>query len=171
MLLRLGLAAMQGSRGDNPAARKAANRKQPGQRGGPITLLLIVGFGAYFVIAGLAHVSMLLFVLAPVIIAVSLLGGIALKAVTSVRSVPRPPKDSLVREQRVKLLMAASCPTCGAVPRMTCKIDGNPYAILDAKWDTRCHFDRIERSVQLGFSRRADVIAQFGGQLPEGLHL
>jgi hypothetical protein len=80
--------------------------------------------------------------------------------------------DSIPRMRQVYALLSADCDVCKAAPGITCKADGlHPYAIVDTKWNTLCHFQRIEKAVRYRMVTRAAMIAQFGGALPKGLNL
>jgi hypothetical protein len=141
---------------------------------GPLVMLEIVGFGVVFTVAGYNHdlaAIVPLFLIAPLVIGLSLLLTVLGRGtVREARMLPS--KTALKRMKQVNLLLQPPCKVCGARPGDPCtpKPD-KPAALLDAKWNTICHFPRMETAVRAGFVSRADVIAQWNGNVPEGLHL
>lgn len=83
------------------------------------------------------------------------------------------PEDS-ERAARVRSLLRPTCTQRGCYARSTapCEpVKGVPLVMLDTDRRLMVHFGRIKSAVDLGFAVRDDVVAQFGGNLPEGLEL
>jgi hypothetical protein len=141
--------------------------------GGAIGLMTIIGCVTVFVWGNATHNwTVTWFVVVPIICAF----GIALG--TIIKNAPKAPptavnRDELPRMKQVYALLSAPCPVCRAQPGAACTDDksGKPLALIDRKWNTLCHFKRMEKAVQYGMVSRADMIAQWNGQLPEGLNL
>lgn len=82
---------------------------------------------------------------------------------------PEPPRT---REQLLADLFAVSCDVCSAPPKIPCKMGiGKPVALVRKYPVAFCHFGRMTRAVQQGTAQAEDILAQFGGQLPEGVRL
>ena len=161
MLRALGLGASMLSNGKPPP--KPLN---PGPIFGAL-LLFVIGIVA---VAGYhRHLTVGLLVIAPIICAGIVICGAIANGMKN--SAPTGGSaDSIARMNQVYKLMSADCPVCKAQPGATCTGDP-PYAIVDSKWNTIAHFKRIEKAVRYRMVSRADIIAQFGGQLPEGLNV
>jgi hypothetical protein len=50
-------------------------------------------------------------------------------------------------------------------------VKGVPLIVVDRGGKLFCHMSRIKDAVDSGKADRAEVVAQFGGVLPEGLDL
>lgn len=148
---------------------------QPGKKPKPLNPGPIFGF-ALLVVIGIVsvagythHLTVGLLIIAPIICAAIVLVGAVAHSL--------PPKtggsaDSIPRMKQVYALMSASCPVCHARPGATCtKVGTEPMAIVDTQWNTRCHFKRMERAVQYHMVTRDEMIAQWDGNVPEGLHI
>ena len=162
MLRAFGLGAAMLSNGKPPP--KPLN---PGPIFGTV-LLAVIGIVA---VAGYErHLTVGLLVIAPVVCAVVVLVGAVCHGAR--RAPSGGSADSLARMKQVYNLLSAVCPVCRALPGITCKADtDHPYAIVDTKWNTFCHFARIEKAVRYHMVSRAEMIAQFGGDIPEGLNI
>lgn len=161
MLRAFGLGAAMLSNGKPPP--KPLN---PGPIFGTV-LLAVIGIVA---VAGYErHLTVGLLVIAPVVCAVVVLVGAVCHGAR--RAPSGGSADSLARMKQVYNLLSAICPVCHAQPGATCKTDRNPYVIVDTKWNTVCHFKRMETAVRYHMVTRADMIAQFPSGLPEGLNL
>src|ERR1700722_16103158 len=162
MLRAFGLGAAMLSNGKPPP--KPLN---PGPLFGTL-LIIVIGVVAA---AGIArHLTVGLLVIAPLVCtALVLIGAVSHR---ERRAPTGGSATSIEREKRVYALLSAECDVCRAAPGITCSTDRqHPYAIVDAQWNTLCHFQRIEKAVRYRMAKRDDVIAQFGGALPKGLNV
>lgn len=163
-LLMLGAAVANGGQ---PA------RKPKPMNGGPITalaVLLVVGVVA--VIGWQHHLTVTLLVVTPLIVSAIILVGTVIKSMAAAKPLDRVDPDAIPRMKQVQALLSAPCPICHAQPGATCeKVPGKPVALIDSKWNTLCHFGRMEKAVQYRMVTRADLIAQWDGHVPEGLKL
>jgi hypothetical protein len=136
----------------------------------------VFGFGLLVVIGIVAlsgyerHLTVGLLIIAPLVCAALVLVGAITHSTAT--SVPTDSHDKLRRMKQLYALLSADCPVCKALPGITCIAgDDKPYAIVDTQWNTLCHFARMEKAVRYHMVSRADMIAQFGGNAPEGLNL
>lgn len=164
MLFRaLGLGAAMLSNGKPPP--KPLN---PGPIFGALLLVVI----AVVAVAGyVRHLTVGLLIVAPIICAVIILVG-AIAHNMPAKTGSGGSADSIARMRQVWRLLSADCPVCRARPGVTCTVIGEePLALLDAQWKTMCHFRRMEKAVRYRMVNRDDIIAQWDGRVPEGLHL
>lgn len=151
----------------------ASSNGKPPQK--PLNPGPLFGFGLLVVIGIVAasgyshHLTVGLLVIAPIVCAVLVLVGAVVHSMST--SVPGS-HDKLRRMKQVQALLQPRCTVCGARPGASCTTVGeNAEVLLDAQWNTRCHFPRMEAAVRDGYAPRAEVIAQWDGKVPEGLHL
>jgi hypothetical protein len=137
---------------------------------GLLTIIVCVGVFAWGDASH--HWTVLWFIVVPLICAFGIgFGSIVHAAQTTPRRAQN--RDEIARMRQVRTLIATRCPTCKAQPGTTCKVTAIdvPYVLLDEKWRTFAHFSRIELAVARHLINRDDIIAQFGGHVPEGLKI
>jgi hypothetical protein len=185
LALTLGAAALTPSK----PPRKVPHRK-PSGLGGCITVLGIAGCVTVFVIGNATHTwTVMWFVTVPLICAAIIGIGQLTSAAgrqhrmdTALRNLPdakpeimtvsamRQRAKQITRLKRVHAILTASCPVCGSLYGVSCKVTpGVTHYVLDTERDLYGHGLRIQKSIQKGFANLDDVIAQFDGNVPESL--
>lgn len=81
-------------------------------------------------------------------------------------------EDIEERDRRVADLLSVPCPHppwgCASAAGESCYNTGPPFAVLSLD-PLLCHLSRVHRAVREGHADRAEVLAQYGEEVPRGL--
>jgi hypothetical protein len=189
MLGRLAVGLTAAALTPSKPARQVKYRKPQGV-GGCISVLGIVGCVTVFVIGNATHTWTVLWFLTVPLICAAIIGlgqltqaaGRQHRMETALRNLPEPKPEimtvsamrqrakQITRLKRVHAILTASCPVCGSLYGVSCKVTpGVTHYVLDTERELYGHGLRIQKSIQKGFANLDDVVAQFDGNVPESL--